>query len=192
MAELGQDCSTRNIDVYLGLGTNLGDKKANIFQALELLSATFGRSYKRLSSLIETEPWGFDSEDQFLNCVVMYELPITIFSEAESKIHYIQPSAKYSQEECFGLEILRRCKAIETAMGRVENIEYKDGKRVYHSRIIDIDILLLGDLRLRIPASSVQTTSSNREEQRPILEVPHPLMHEREFVMMPLNEIYVR
>ena len=61
-------------------------------------------------------------------------------------------------------------------MGRRESIEYgEDGKRIYHDRIIDIDILLYGDLRIN----------------EPDLVIPHPLMKERDFIMRPLMEIFV-
>lgn len=71
--------------------------------------------------------------------------------------------------------LLHICKRIERAMGRRGAPEYgADGRRIYRDRPIDIDILLYGDL-------SVDT---------PELKIPHPLMHEREFVMRPLAEIF--
>ena len=72
-------------------------------------------------------------------------------------------------------EILGICKSIERSMGRRETVEYDSGGgRIYHDRVIDIDILLYG----------------RRTVDTPELKIPHPLMREREFVMCPLMEIY--
>ena len=144
------------IHLYLSLGSNMGDRRANIESALSLLDEAFGRHYKRISSTIETPSWGFKSED-FLNCAVMYALP--------RKRTDIQDQA---------LEILDSIKQIELALGREQNVEYDgEGRRVYHPRPIDIDILLFGTHVI----------------DHPRLQVPHPLMAQRDFVMRPLREI---
>ena len=62
------------VKLYLSLGSNQGDRVENIEKALSLLNVELKTPYKALSSLIETEPWGFESEDKFLNAVVLYEL----------------------------------------------------------------------------------------------------------------------
>lgn len=143
------------IDVYFSLGTNIGDRKSNIEKALEMMDKAFGYHYQKLSTIIETEPWGFSS-DKFLNCAVLYSIPV-------------QEDFEYC-----ALEVLKKCKEIETSMGRKEIIEYtEDGKRIYHARIIDIDILLYGNHRISLEK----------------LKIPHPLMKQREFVMIPLKEI---
>lgn len=137
------------LDVYLSLGTNEGDRRANIGRALALLDERMGGERTALSSIIESRSWGFEGGD-FLNCVVRY---------------------------CTALgpeEILSVCKGIEKEMGRREVMEYaQDGSRIYHDRIIDIDILLYGD----------------RTVDTPSLKIPHPLMKERDFIMRPLLEI---
>ena len=56
--------------VYLGLGTNIGDKQKNITTALQLLKERVG-DFLTLSDLYETEPWGFESENSFLNAVLV-------------------------------------------------------------------------------------------------------------------------
>ena len=138
------------VDVYFSLGTNQGDRRAQIEEALRRLDAAIGRPYEALSSIIETPAWGFDGPD-FLNCVVRYR------------------TARRPET------LLRICKRIERAMGRRERIEYaSDGHRIYHDRPIDIDILLYGEERIDTPE----------------LQIPHPLMGERAFVMGPLREIY--
>jgi len=146
------------VELYLSLGSNKGDRAANMEAAISLLNIELGRPYKAVSSFIETEPWGFESEDKFLNAVVLYEMEFR----------------KGFNPEAEGLMILEICKSIERRLGRTGEPQYDaEGNRIYSSRTIDIDILLLGDERI------------DCEE----LTVPHKHMYERDFVMKPLNEI---
>lgn len=130
--------------VYLGLGTNLGDKEANLHAAVQKINERIGE-VTSLSAFYVTAPWGFSSENSFLNaaCCVESELP--------------------------PLDILRETQAIERELGRMK--KSVDGN--YSDRLIDIDLLLYGDLILHTPE----------------LEIPHPLITERRFVMEPLVEI---
>ena len=142
----------------MSLGSNQGDRIRNIEDALSLLNIELGTPYRRVSSLLETEPWGFESEEKFINAAAMYELRLR----------------KGYNPEAEGLMILEICKDIERRLGRTGGPVYDEkGERVYSSRPIDIDILLLGDRRI------------DCEE----LTVPHRLMWERDFVMKPLREI---
>ena len=146
------------VDLYLSLGSNMGDREANIETAVSLLNIEFKTPYKAISSLIETEPWGFESDERFLNAAVQsqWRLKKGYNPEAES------------------LMILEICKDIERRLGRIGEPEYDEsGKRIYHSRPIDIDILLFGDNKINCPE----------------LTIPHKLMYERDFVMIPLKEI---
>ena len=102
--------------VYLGLGTNIGNRNENLTRAIELLSLALG-PYTALSSFIETAPWGFESKNGFLNCTVAYETELT------------------------PLELLDITEGIERELGRTT--KSTGGK--YHDRIIDIDILLYGN-----------------------------------------------
>ena len=140
------------MDVYLGLGSNEGDRRRNIDSAISMIAAHDGIRLEKVSDIIETEPWGFSAEQDFLNCVVKLNVDRSIAP----------------------LELLDICKSVEKSLGRVENIEYgTDGNRIYHSRQIDVDILLYGDLRV----------SGER------LTLPHPLMAGRDFVMVPLRQV---
>ena len=130
--------------VYLGLGTNLGNKKANLEMAVEAIKKRIGRVVS-LSAFYATEPWGFESENSFLNAVCSVETSLLPF------------------------ELLRVTQQIERESGRKKKTV--DGN--YSDRILDIDILLYDDLRLETPD----------------LKIPHPLMEQREFVMVPLKEI---
>ena len=141
--------------MYLGLGSNLGDCRKNLERAIRLINDRVGH-VTRQSSFIETEPWGFESQNKFLNAVILCETTKT------------------------PREVLLLTQQIERDMGRthksraekpIANSEKPKAK--YADRPIDIDILLYDDLTI----------------DEPDLKIPHPLMHERDFVMMPLNEI---
>ena len=148
----------KKVDLYLGLGSNQGDRELNIEHAVSMLNVELKTPYKAISSLIETEPWGFESQDKFMNSVVLYELDL--------------PDGYNPEAE--GLMILEICKSIERRLGRTGEPEFDEsGERIYTSRPIDIDILLLGDDNIDCPE----------------LTVPHKLMYERDFVMVPLREI---
>lgn len=128
---------------YLGLGTNIGNRRRNLIVAAALLAERCG-DVLALSSFYETEPWGFQSEHSFLNAAL----------ELETGLHPVA--------------LLRQTQLIEQEMGRKEK-----SNGVYKDRIIDIDLLLCEDLIL----------------QSDELMLPHPLMHERRFVLEPLAEI---
>ena len=146
------------VGLYLGLGSNQGDRALNIEHAVSMLNVELKTPYKAISSLLETQPWGFESQEKFMNAVVLYELEL--------------PEGYNPEAE--GLMILEICKDIERRMGRTGEPQYDEkGERVYKDRPIDIDILLFGDNRIDCPE----------------LTVPHKLMYERDFVMIPLREI---
>jgi 2-amino-4-hydroxy-6-hydroxymethyldihydropteridine diphosphokinase len=136
--------------VYLGLGSNLGDCSRNLKRAIRLIGERVG-TVVRQSSFIETEPWGFQSENKFLNAVVLCETERT------------------------PREVLLLTQQIERDMGRKKKLTANSQKLTanYKDRPIDIDILLYDDLTV----------------DEPDLKIPHPLMHERDFVMIPLEEV---
>ncbi|MHC1705902.1 MAG: 2-amino-4-hydroxy-6-hydroxymethyldihydropteridine diphosphokinase [Bacteroidales bacterium] len=106
---------TANI-VFLGLGSNLGDREAWMSKAREAISSYIGPVLK-VSSLYETAPWGFNADQAFLNQVVTAETNLT-------------PE-----------ELLTEIKKIEESCCRT-----REKESVYHSRTLDIDILYFGDL----------------------------------------------
>lgn len=124
--------------LYLALGSNLGDRERNITRALELLDIRFNGHALAISPMMETKAIGFDGKD-FINCVAIYDCGSDPF------------------------EVLDICKSIERQMGRTDEREYDaEGRRVYHDRIIDIDILMYGDRkidsdRLVLPHPQVET-----------------------------------
>ena len=105
----------------------------------------------RQSSFIETEPWGFESENKFLNGVILCETTLT------------------------PRQLLRATQKIERELGRKKQISHllPLTSHLYKDRPIDIDILLYDDLTI----------------DEPDLKIPHPLMEQRDFVMIPLKEI---
>lgn len=149
------------MEIYLSLGSNLGNRRANIMQALGLLDEALGVSFSRLSSIDESESWGFDGP-AFLDCVVRYDLPEGAGSEG-TMVPEPGPEA-----------LLGLCKEIERRLGRHETLEFDaDGGRVYHDRTIDIDILLYGKFRMDTPQ----------------LCIPHKLISSRDFIKKPLREV---
>lgn len=146
MTDLGETQQLHR--VYLGLGSNLcsghHDKRDNILEAISLIGQRIGM-VDRQSSMISTKPWGFDSDNDFVNAAVGCLTTLT------------------------PLEVLAVTQDIERQMGRTQ----KSHSGQYHDRIIDIDILLYDDLSIHLPQ----------------LTIPHPLMHDRDFVMTPLKEI---
>jgi 2-amino-4-hydroxy-6-hydroxymethyldihydropteridine diphosphokinase len=127
--------------VYLSLGSNVGDREANVRAAIAALPG-IGARVTKLSSIYETQPVDYLDQAWFLNCVVEGETQMT-------------PA-----------ELLRALRQIETAMGSRK--EFPKGPR-----LIDIDILLYGD-------DTIDT---------PELQIPHPRMTLRRFVLVPLAEI---
>ena len=130
--------------VYLGLGTNLGDKETNLRMAVEEIGKRVGE-VTSLSAFHASEPWGFESENSFLNAVCCVSTELT------------------------PIEVLHITQEIERELGRSK----KSVNGIYSDRMIDIDILLYDDLHI----------------QTPELTIPHPLMRERDFVIIPLREI---
>jgi len=129
--------------IYLGIGSNMGDKEANCRKVIELIDREDGIKVVECSSLYLTDPVGGPPQDRYLNGVVSIET-------------FLEPGA-----------LLSVVKGIENEMGRVK----APGPDM--PRVIDIDILMYGDLVIRTPA----------------LTVPHPRMHERYFVLKGLAEI---
>jgi 2-amino-4-hydroxy-6-hydroxymethyldihydropteridine diphosphokinase len=127
--------------VYLSLGSNIGDRAANLDAAIGALEGA-GFRVSKVSSFYETEPVDYLKQDWFLNCVVEGEMELAAGT------------------------LLSRLREIEKRMGSEKAI-------AKGPRILDIDILLFGDETIATPE----------------LQVPHPRMTQRRFVLVPLAEI---
>lgn len=128
--------------VYLGLGSNMGDRGKNIQEAINRLNSNCNMVVVSVSPLYNTAPFGFESQPDFLN------------GAAEIRTNL----APY--------EVLEACMDVEKSLGRIRTLRWGP-------RIIDLDILFYDDMILN--------------DER--LVIPHPLLHEREFVLLPLKDI---
>jgi 2-amino-4-hydroxy-6-hydroxymethyldihydropteridine diphosphokinase len=134
--------------LYIGLGSNLGCRGANLGQAIEGISnisrgdTQAGVRLVRASSVYETEPWGLAGQRRFLNQVLESETAISPF------------------------DLLNELQTLEKELGREAGIRYGP-------RVIDIDILLYGGAVV----------------DEPELQIPHPRLHQRAFVLVPLSEL---
>lgn len=130
--------------IFIGIGSNLGNRRAHYQKALERLAALPNTHIVKASSLYESEPHG-DAKNWYINGVVEIETEFT-------------PP-----------QLLRRLQRIELDMGRKRTAQ----TRKWASRKIDLDLLLFDS----------QTIDSRT------LTVPHPEMHTRRFVLLPLSEL---
>jgi len=129
-------------DVFLGIGSNLGNREDYLDRALEAIG-TSSVEVSAVSQVYETEPWGFKSKNKFLNIVVRINTDL-------------EPE-----------ELLQTVLDIEKQLGR------KRKSKRYSSRTVDIDILLYGE----------------RVIMEPCLQIPHPKLDQRRFVLVPLCDI---
>ncbi len=126
--------------VYLALGTNLGDRPANLRAAIAALASIV--TVLAESPVYETPPWGVTDQPPFLNMAI----------KGETRLD--------------PLALLTELKRLETRLGRRPSIRYGP-------RLIDVDILFYDDLILNTPE----------------LVIPHPRLHERAFVLVPLADL---
>jgi len=127
-------------NVYLALGSNLGNRAANLKEAINSLSPQM--EVKAKSKVYETPPWGYTEQEKFYNQVLRVQT-------------YLEPEP-----------LLKHLKRLEVALGR--KASFQNGPR-----LIDIDILFYDD----------------RVVNTPVLDIPHPHVHERGFVLLPLMDI---
>ena len=129
-----------NHTVYIALGTNLGDRLANLRGAIEAMPPEVRVLAE--SHVYETPPWGYEDQPAFLNMVLKAETSL----EPETLLKYL--------------------KQIEVELGREQNFRWGP-------RLIDLDILFYDDLVIDSPP----------------LVIPHPRLHERAFVLVPLADV---
>ena len=140
--------------IYLGLGTNLGDKELNLRVAVQKIEERIGKVIS-LSAFYATAPWGFQSDNNFLNAVAGVETSLSPF------------------------DILERTQRIEQEIGRL----HKSHDGVYSDRLIDIDLLLYGDKilqdeRLSLPHPLMDERKFVLEPLAEIApDVVHPVLH---------------
>lgn len=138
------------MQAYFGLGTNLGDKEQNLRLAVQHIEERIGKVVS-LSAFYATAPWGFASDNAFLNAVVCVETSLP------------------------PLEILSVTQSIEKEMGRT----HKSVNGVYSDRVIDIDLLLYDDLVLDTPTLKLPhpLMQERRFVMEPLAEIAPDVMH---------------
>ncbi|MDL2256500.1 2-amino-4-hydroxy-6-hydroxymethyldihydropteridine diphosphokinase [Parabacteroides sp. OttesenSCG-928-G06] len=140
--------------VYLSIGTNIGNKRENLIRASALLAERVG-DVLALSSMYHTEPWGFESDNTFLNAALI-------------QLTNLSPE-----------ELLDATRLIEIEMGRIEK-----SKKGYEDRIIDIDILLYDQLIMETPRLTIPHPQMHKRlfVMRPLVEIApaleHPVLHQ--------------
>lgn len=136
--------------VYLGLGTNLGDKEANLRTAIYKLQERIGKQVS-LSSFYETAPWGFESDHSFLNAAIGLETSLS------------------------PIEILYITQEIEKELGRTK----KSVNGSYSDRLIDIDILLYDTLVLQTPELTIPHPLMTERDfvMNPLIEIAGNVIH---------------
>lgn len=136
--------------VYLGLGTNLGNKEANLRTAIYKLQERIGKQVS-LSSFYETAPWGFESDHSFLNAAIGLETNLS------------------------PIEILHITQEIEKELGRTK----KSINGSYSDRLIDIDILLYDTLVLQTPELTIPHPLMTERDfvMKPLIEIAGNVIH---------------
>lgn len=147
--------------VYLGLGTNLGNKEANLRTAIYKLQERIGKQVS-LSSFYETAPWGFESDHSFLNAAIGLETSLS------------------------PIEILYITQEIEKELGRTK----KSVNGSYSDRLIDIDILLYDTLVLQTPELTIPHPLMTERDfvMKPLIEIAGNVIHPT--LQKTLSELY--
>lgn len=147
--------------VYLGLGTNLGNKEANLRTAIYKLQERIGKQIS-LSSFYETAPWGFESDHSFLNAAIGLETNLS------------------------PIEILHITQEIEKELGRTK----KSVNGSYSDRLIDIDILLYDTLVLQTPELTIPHPLMTERDfvMKPLIEIAGNVIHPT--LQKTLSELY--
>ena len=157
-------------EVYLSLGSNLGDREQQLKQAIRFIDERIGEVVRQ-SSFIETEPWGFQSDHRFLNaaiCCLTDKTPREVLQLTQ------QIERDLGKTEAHATRRAPQSSALSPQPSSITpQPSALSPQPSYFNRPIDIDILLYDDWKV----------------SEPDLKIPHPLMHQRDFVMIPLKEI---
>jgi len=161
------ETSTR---AYIGLGANVGDARRTLADAVAALAALPGAHLRGVSRLYETRPVGVTNQPDFLNAVVALDVPAGVDAAAGAA------------------GLLVRLKDLERDFGRRR-------RRRWGPRELDLDLLLFGRARLAIerpPEAAPLSSAVDPGAAAKLLEVPHPSMAERLFVLAPLTDLAPR
>lgn len=153
------------IDIHINIGSNSGHREALIERAVAAVRSAFPDADVRCSEIIETSPWGFDSPNSFLNVGVM----ISLHSWTQSASVGAHFNVSATDRTGFALAVLRKLLDIQS---NIDPSPHRDSAGAYIDRAIDIDLIAIDDWVI----------------DHPDLTLPHPRMHLRDFVLIPLNQ----
>lgn len=168
--------------IYINIGSNKGDRHALIEQAVAFISSKFPEVRLRRSKFIETSPWGFDSDNEFLNLGIALEFQSNNCLKSEESSPAVsngqdggrnQSSRRiinYDDKHQAFINFLSKLQEIER---KVSSGSHRDSEGNYIDREIDIDIIAIDDMVIDTPT----------------LTIPHPRMHLRDFVIIPMLEL---
>lgn len=137
--------------IHLNIGSNIGDRAALIERAVAALCESLdpdGNAEIRLAPIIESEPWGFESDNRFLNLGLLIDTPVDVDPH----------------------EVLKSLQEVER---EIADCPHRNADGSYADRPIDIDLIAIDGKTVNTPA----------------LQLPHPRMHLREFVLRPISEL---
>jgi 2-amino-4-hydroxy-6-hydroxymethyldihydropteridine diphosphokinase len=157
----------RTVRAYIGLGANVGDARRTLADAVQALAILPGARLRGVSRLYRTRPVGVTDQPDFLNAVVALDVPAGP-----------DPATGATR-------LLIELKDLEREFGRRK-------RQRWGPREIDLDLLLFGRARLAIerPSEAVPLSAAiDRGAAARLLEVPHPSMHDRLFVLAPLADL---
>lgn len=174
-----------SVRIFLSLGSNLGDREANLVEAIRRIEA-LGLRVERASPIYETEPVGYTDQGWFLNQVIEVRMTAglnrTLDAKSKTLIALCGEQGRAETVKALLAEgLLRALLEVERALGRER--EFANAPRT-----LDIDLLLFGDL-VMVKDISSHTEDLGKESASTGLVVPHPRLHLRRFVLEPLNDI---
>lgn len=158
------------VRAYIGLGANVGDPESTLRAAVAALAAIRDARIEGVSRLYRTKPVGVEDQPDFLNAVVALDLP------------------SGSDPATGATDLLVALKDLEREAGRRQ-------RQRWGPRELDLDLLLFGDERLSIerpPEGRSLDADADRAKASNLLEVPHPSMRDRLFVLAPLADLAMR
>lgn len=160
----------RRVRAYVGLGANVGDAAATLRAAVHALAALPGTHLAGVSRLYATAPVGVVDQPEFRNAVVALDLPA-------------------------GPDLATGATALLIALKSLERAFGRRARDHWGPRELDLDLLVFGRARLAIerpPEGRSTDAATEPEKATKLLEVPHPLAHERLFVLAPLADLAPR
>jgi 2-amino-4-hydroxy-6-hydroxymethyldihydropteridine diphosphokinase len=158
-----------SVRAYVGLGANVGDAQTTLTEAVAALASLPGASLAGVSRLYRTKPVGVTDQPDFLNAVVALDVPAPADGDPTGG----------------AIDLLVHLKDLERAFGRRQ-------RRRWGPRELDLDLLLYGDATLSIdrpPEGVPLSAMTNPVAAARLLEVPHPSMRDRLFVLAPLADL---